>query len=93
MIKIIPLRNNEFNVFIGTLPPPIGGQAIISKEIIGKIPHQLVINTSYTNFLKFIFIYLIGILKFTRRIPQITNIYIVISRGKLSIWRELIFLI
>ena len=90
---MIPMRNKEFNVFIGTLPPPIGGQAIISQEIIRRIPHQLVINTSYTDFLKFTWIYLSAIFKFTRKVPHITNIYTVISRGKLSIWRELIFLI
>lgn len=90
---MIPMRNKEFYVFIGTLPPPIGGQAIISQEIVRRIPHELVINTSYNNFLEFIWIYLSAIFKFTWKVPHITNIYTVISRGKLSIWRELIFLV
>lgn len=87
------MNKNTFNVFIGTLPPPTGGQAIISKEIIDKIEHQLVINTTYSNFILFWFNYIRLMIIFIWNIRKITTIYTVISRGKISIWRELIFLI
>ena len=78
------------NWLIGNLPPPVGGQSLITSLVAENLSFSMKVNTSYTgkrSLLKLLY-YLI-VIKFLHNSNDV--LYIVPSRGRISIWRELLF--
>jgi len=75
---------------IGNLPPPVGGQSLITLLVVENIPFDRVINTSYQGIRSVIkILYNLVSIKFLHNTSN--TLYIIPSRGRLTIWRELLF--
>jgi glycosyltransferase involved in cell wall biosynthesis len=77
---------------IGTLPPPKGGQAAITKFVSEIKVFDFVLDTTKRSNMFFVY-YILNVLRLLIYRYQKTSVYCVISRGKISILRELIYLI
>ena len=79
-------------LLIGTLPPPKGGQAAITKFVTQIHDFDLIIDTTKRSFYFFTDFLIFLVKSFKYRFTH-THIYTAISRGKLSVLRELLLIV
>lgn len=77
---------------LGPLPPPFGGQAVITEYVIGILGNTYVINTNtiYRNPFLVNVISIVKILKSVLRWSSFSHVYVSLSRGKLSSLKDLL---
>lgn len=75
---------------LGNLPPPVGGQSLITKLIADELSFHKKINSTLYGIDSLIRLVL-SFLSFPWRHNSHDILYVVLSRGKISIWRELVF--
>lgn len=75
---------------IGNLPPPVGGQSLITLLVAENLPFDKKVNTSYIG-IRSLFYLTYNVVMIRFRHNSSNTLYLVPSRGRLTIWRELLF--
>lgn len=82
-------------LILGPVPPPLGGQALVTKLVLSVVPDHIVINTNtigknrvWSNFKSIVRIMVLGLLMFRVRL-----VYITLSRQVLSSYKDFILIL